>query len=77
MLKKIILLLLGVLFLSSTSQPDRVREFHVKMVGEQNVEKFEHKFPQITSDKAVYIAYLSIYYNGHEDEYIRLMDIDN
>ncbi len=73
-MKQVLLLLLGLLFLSWSSLiNDDVREFHVKVAGEHQVEKFEKKFPQITSNKSVYIAYLGKYYNGHEDAYARLL----
>jgi hypothetical protein len=73
-MKRVLLLLLGLLFLSFNQEPfNDAREFHVKIVGEPAVEKFEREFPNLTSDRTVYISYLGKYYIGHEDAYIRLL----
>lgn len=74
-MKRVLLLLLGLLFLSFNPYPfNNPRDFHVKIVGEQAVEKFERKFPMITSDRTVYVVYLGKYFTGHEDAYIRLLN---
>lgn len=60
--------------MSATKVDTTPRDFHVSIVGEEKVEQFESKFPQIVKDEAVYIAYLQRYYKGHEDEFINLME---
>jgi hypothetical protein len=59
--------------MTSFAPYNSAHDFHVKIVGEAEVERFESKFPFISSDEAVYIAYLRKYYKGHEDDYINLM----
>ena len=59
--------------MSATKVDNTPRDFHVSIVGEEKVEQFESKFPQIVKDEAVYIAYLQRYYKGHEDEFIALI----
>ncbi len=70
---KHLLIFLLVLLMSATKVDNTPRDFHVSIVGEEKVEQFESKFPQIVKDAAVYIAYLQRYYRGHEDEFINLM----
>ena len=60
--------------MSATKVNNTPRDFHVSIVGEEKVEQFESKFPQIVKDEAVYIAYLQRYYKGHEDEFIDLKE---
>lgn len=59
-MKNILIILLFLLFTSFESH-DMVRDFHVKMVGTKEVKKFEVNFPQIVSNRYVYIAYLEKY----------------
>ena len=49
------------------------REFHIKVVGRLEVEKFERQYPQVVNDRPVYMAYLQKYYKGNEDEFILLL----
>ena len=70
-----LLIFLLVLLMSATKVDTTPRDFHVSIVGEEKVEQFESKFPQIVKDEAVYIAYLQRYYRGHEDEFINLMKL--
>ena len=73
-MKKILIILLCVLSTSFKYEPFyNVRQFHVKMVGETKVERFEKQYPQITRNHEVYVAYLGIFYTGHEDEYMKLI----
>ena len=73
-MKKVLIIILYILLTSFTYEPFyKVRQFHVKMVGEAQVEKFEKQYPQITRNHEVYVAYLSIFYKGNEDEYINLI----
>ena len=67
---KHLLIFLLVLLMSATKVDNTPRDFHVSIVGEEKVEQFESKFPQIVKDEAVY---LQRYYRGHEDEFINLM----
>lgn len=69
---KKLLLLLFILF-SSSSGMDSIREFHVSIVGEEQVRLFEMRFPQIANNEAVYIAYLQRYYTGHERDFTNLI----
>lgn len=71
-MKYIILLLLMLLF-SSFNPCNDAREFHIGVAGEEQVEQFEKKHPQIISDREVYIAYLQKYYKGNEDAFINLL----
>ena len=41
--------------MSATKVDNTPRDFHVSIVGEEKVEQFESKFPQIVKDEAVYI----------------------
>lgn len=70
---KYILIFLLVMLISATRVEDSPRDFHISIVGTEQVEQFETKFPYIVNDEAVYIAYLQRYYRGHEDEFINLM----
>lgn len=70
---KYILIFLLVMLISATKVGDSPRDFHISIVGTEQVEQFETKFPCIVKDEAVYIAYLQRYYRGHEDEFINLM----
>lgn len=73
-MKKVLIIILCILLTSFTYEPFyKVRQFHVKMVGEAQVEKFEKQYPQITRNHEVYVAYLSIFYEGNEDEYMNLI----
>ena len=58
---KHLLVFLLVLLMSATKVDNTPRDFHVSIVGEEKVEQFESKFPQIVKDEAVYIAYLQRY----------------
>ena len=62
-----------VTLISATRVENSPRDFHISIVGTEQVEQFETKFPYIVNDEAVYIAYLQKYYRGHEDEFINLM----
>lgn len=50
------------------------RKFHVNVIGNEEVIKFENKYPEIVKNKKVYIAYLNRYYS---DEYVNLLRIRN
>lgn len=70
---KYIILLLLVLLFSSFNLCNDAREFHVGVVGEEQVEQFEKKYPQIINKREVYVAYLQRYYKGNEDAFIILL----
>lgn len=67
-MKNFLIILSFLLFTSFNSYND-TREFHTRVVGIEEVEKFETKFPQIVKDRNVYIAYLGRYYRDNENEY--------
>lgn len=71
-MKKFLIVILIVL--SAFIRGNNARDFHIEVAGIESVTKFESKFPEIVSNEAVYIAYLRRYYNGHEDEYINLLE---
>lgn len=72
LIKYIIIFALVILF-SSFNPCNDAREFHVEIVGEERVELFEEKFPQIVCNREVYIAYLQKYYRGNEDAFMNLL----
>lgn len=71
-MKNFLIVLSFLLFTSFNSYND-AREFHIRVVGIEEVEKFETKFPQITVDRSVYIAYLGKYYRDNENEYCLML----
>lgn len=68
-------MLLGFLLIlcASFNPYDNVKDFHTKAIGAEKVEQFEKRFPQIVSNRAVYIAYLQRYYKGNEFEFHQLL----
>lgn len=71
-MRKILITIVAILCLSM--QPyNSAREFHIKMVGKLEVEKFERQHPQVANNRAVYMAYLQKYYRGNENEFILLL----
>ena len=71
-MKNILIILLFFLFTSFNSYND-AKEFHIRIVGIEEVEKFEAKFPQIVNSRHVYVAYLGKYYRGNEDAYCLML----
>lgn len=67
------LIILLFLLCTSFSLHNDARDFHIRVVGIEEVEKFEAKFPQITIDRSVYIAYLGKYYRDNEHEYCLML----
>lgn len=72
-MKKFLIVILIVL--SAFVRGNSARDFHIEVAGIESVTEFESKFPEIVSNEAVYIAYLQQYYNGYEDEYIKLIKL--
>lgn len=70
---KYILITFLFILLVSFYKKDDARDFHVKVVGIEEVRKFELRFPKIAYNRPVYVAYLQKYYKGHEDEFINLL----
>lgn len=71
-MKNFLIILSFFLFTSFHSYND-VREFHTRVIGIEEVKKFETKFPQIVKDRHVYVAYLGKYYKGHENDYCLML----
>jgi len=73
-MKRMLLGLVIILFTSfdSPTVSDMLKNFHIKAAGVQTVIKFEEKFPQITQDEKVYLAYLQIYCEHNRREYFKL-----
>lgn len=70
---KYLLIILTLWVFTSFKSVNDAKEFHIQMVGIEEVEKFEHKFPQVTCNRHVYVAYLGKYYRGHENEYCLML----
>lgn len=70
---KYIVVLLLMILLSSFNICNDAKEFHIGIVGEEKVEQFEKKFPQIVNDRSVYVAYLQKYYKIDEEGFVNLL----
>lgn len=53
-----LLIFLLVLLMSATKVDTTPRDFHVSIVGEEKVEQFESKFPQIVKDEMPCILHI-------------------
>lgn len=70
---KYIIILITFILMSSFYTVNDTEEFHIKIEGKENVERFKEKHKNIVKDRAVYIAYLQKYYRGNENEFISLL----
>lgn len=70
---KKLLILLVFLLTTSFNPCNRIHDFHVDIVGEEQVKVFEKEHPQIVANDKVYIAYLQQYYNLGDNQFINLL----
>lgn len=72
-MKHFILIIILIVLVSFANDVSDAERFHVKIVGKEQVREFKKKHPNIVANRDVYVAYLSKYYNGNEDEYVKLL----